>query len=256
MFRLADHFNRLKNSAKILSFDDFLEEWNEKKLEQVIKTLVNKNKIKKDAMVRITIFTDGILSGTKMIGIPHKLAVFIYDYQPILPLSGASLLVSSWRRISDNAIPARAKINGGYVNSSLIKNEALSFGFDDAIALDDNGHITESSVSNIFLVKNNQLMTPSTDNDILEGITRDTVRQIADDLNIICQAKPLDRTELYTADEIFLSGSSVSITPVIKVDNRNIGDAKPGSITQKISNSYNQLTHGQLTDKHHWLTRV
>ena len=256
MFRLNDHFTRLQNSSKILGFNDFLSNWNQKKFASVITRLLKDNNIKADCLVRATIFVDGILAGTKMVDIPHKLAIFVYPMTQLLPKTGASLMVSSWRRTADNAIPARAKVNGSYVNSALMKNEALQLGFDDAIALDDQGHVTESTVSNIFLVRGGQLITPSTATDLLEGLTRDTVFNLAHGLGIICQERVIDRSELYLAEEIFLSGSSMSISPVSSVDKRGVNNRKPGTITKNLISAYDNLVHAKTQDKYKWLDAV
>lgn len=256
MFRLADHFKRLQNSSRILAFDDFIKNWDKAKFEKIIIDLLVDNEVQSDALVRITIFVDGILSGTKMIGIPHELAIFVYPRTILLPAAGANLTVSSWRRITDNAIPPRAKVNGSYVNSALMKNDALLLGFDDAIALDDQGHVTESTLSNIFIIRDGKLLTPSAATDLLEGLTRDTIFKLAKDLGLECHEKTIDRSELYLAEEAFLCGSSVSITPILSIDHRNIGNKKAGPITKKLMVAYYEVTHGRSKDKYHWISTV
>jgi branched-chain amino acid aminotransferase len=241
VFKLQAHFNRLQNSAKILSFNDYLKKWDEDEFSKLINKLLKDNKVEEDCLVRATIFVDGILTGTRMNDIPHELSVFIYKRTPLMPEDGAHLGVSSWRRTPDNAIPARAKVCGSYVNSALMKNEALSLGYDDAIALDEQGHVTESTVSNIFLVRDNKLITPAASSDLLEGITRDTVFKLAEQLNLEFIERAVDRSELYIADEVFLCGSSMSIAPVTMIDHRPIGTQKVGLITKKLIKAYDQL---------------
>jgi branched-chain amino acid aminotransferase len=256
LFRLEDHFKRLQNSAKIIDFHDFIASWNFDTFTSVMTELVTQNAVTSDALVRVTIFVDAILSGTRMHDLPHELCAFMYSAEPLLPPSGAKLCVSSWRRTPDNAIPARAKINGSYVNASLMKNEALLGGFDDAIALDEQGHVAESTVANIFLLRDGVLLTPSGSTDLLEGITRDSVFAIAEQLGIMCQQRSIDRSELYVADEIFLSGSSMRLTPVISIDSRMIGNGKIGPITQKLLASYESLIHGHDPSFSHWLSYI
>lgn len=256
MFRLEDHFRRLQNSARIVAFDDFLKDWDYQKFQQVIRDLLKKNHVEQDGLVRITIFVDDILKGARMKGLKHSLSVFVYPSAPPFPLSGAKLGVSSWRRTSDNAIPARAKINGSYVNAALMKHEATSNGFDDAIALDEAGHVTESTVSNIFFVRGGKLITPTNSADLLEGITRDTIFKLAGKLRIDYEEKVVDRSELYIADEIFLCGSSMNIAPVVSVDHRPIADGKPGQLTKKLINAYEDLGHGQAGFFKQWLTPI
>src|SRR5665213_2797259 len=153
MFRFTDHYRRLIDSAKILDFKDFISWCSEEKLRDLISKLLIKNEVKADALVRMTVFVDGLLTGTTIKGIAHKLSIFVYEPPQVLPKEGSNLMVSSWLKTPDNSIPARAKVNGVYVNASLMKNEALSNGYDDAIALDQTGHVTEGTVSNIFIVR-------------------------------------------------------------------------------------------------------
>lgn len=256
MFRLEDHFQRLQNSAKILAFDGFLSKWTFDKFARTMRELLIQNDVRTDALVRVTVFVDALMSGTRMQGLPHELAAFVYPTAQLLPEAGAKLCVSSWRRTPDNAIPARAKVNGSYVNASLMKNEALLGGFDDAIALDEQGHVTESTVSNIFLVRDGRLLTPGASTDLLEGITRDTIFQLAEDLKIKHEQRTIDRSELYLADEVFLSGSSMRVSPVISIDNRLIGNGEPGPLTKKLLATYEAAAHGQLPSRKAWLTSV
>jgi branched-chain amino acid aminotransferase len=255
-FRLADHFERLQNSARIMDFHDFLENWTYDKFADAMSELLTKNAVQKDALVRVTVLVDEIMTGTRMHGLKHSLVAFVYPFTPSLPTKGAKLCVSSWRRTPDNAIPSRAKINGSYANSSLMKNEALQNGFDDAISLDEHGHVAESTVANIFIVRGGEVITPSGSTDLLEGITRDTVCRLAAKLNITCTSRSIDRSELYLADEIFLSGSSVRIAPVLSVDHRPVGTGRSGSITAKLMQIYDEATHGATPDFIQWRQSV
>ena len=256
LFRIRDHFDRLRNSAKIMAFDDFLENWDYETFEATIIELIKKNDPKVDSLVRISIFVDDILMGTRMHKLKHSVSAFIYPITEVIPISGSRVMVSSWRRNPDNALPARAKINGGYVNAALMKHEAITNGFDDAIALDDQGHVTESTVANIFIIRNNILLTPGTSTDILEGITRDSIVTFARHHGIEVQEKTIDRSELYLADEIFLCGSSMNIVPILSVDHRDIGNGKPGKVTTELQISYSKYTHQKTDPFTHWLTPV
>lgn len=256
IFRLSDHFNRLQNSAKIMAFEDFLQSWDLHEFENNITQLLLKNNMQKDCLVRISIFVDDNLQGTRMHGLKQSLSAFVYCTPPLLPASGAQLMVSNWMRMPDNSIPARAKINGSYVNAALMKHEAVLNGFDDAISLDANGHVAESTVANIFLVKNDVLITPHDATDILEGITRDTIIEVANDLGFKTEKRAVDRSELYIADEIFLCGSSVQIAPAIEVDHRKIGDGRPGPVTLKLKKVYDEIGHNNSPKFKDWLTPV
>jgi branched-chain amino acid aminotransferase len=256
MFRLSDHFRRLQNSAKIMAFDDFLKDWDYQRFERTMRELLRKNGIRQDSLVRISVFVDDVLKGTRMHGLRHDLSAFVYPLAPLLPKTGARLGVSSWCRTPDNAIPSRAKINGSYVNAALMKHEALLNGFDDAISLDQHGHVAESTVANLFIVKNGRLITPSESTDLLEGITRDTVFKLASHLDIPYEQRAIDRSELYVVDEIFLCGSSMRLTPVISVDHRAIGSGTPGPLTEKLSAAYDNSGRRQTDPFPEWSTTV
>lgn len=251
-FRLEDHYKRLVSSAKIMDFNTFEKSWTYEKFEKMVLELVKKNNVKEDALVRVSVFVDALLAGTKIHDLPHSLSAYVYPMGEILPRTGVNLCVSSWVRNSDNAIPARAKVNGGYVNSALMKNEALLNGYDDAIALDAQGNVTEGTVANLFFVSNGRLITPSSSFDILEGITRDSIIKIAHDLKIEVVERAVDRSELYKADEAFISGSSARITPILSIDKRNIGNGKPGPITLKLLKKYEEIQRGIVKEYGQW----
>lgn len=255
LFRLKDHYERLIASAKILDFHSFVAEWSYDKFELAMIRLVQKNNMQEDALVRVTVFIDELIAGTKIHGLKNSLSAYIYPMGEILKRDGANACVSSWQRTPDNSIPSRAKINGSYVNASLMKNEALLNGYDEAIAIDQDGHVSEGTIANIFLVKNGRLITPDSQSDILEGITRNTVMEIAKELKLVVEERTVDRSELYVADEIFFSGSSANITPVLSVDKRPI-TGQIGPITKRISDMYEQIRNGQIERFSDWLTEV
>ncbi len=159
-------------------------------------------------------------------------------------------------RIHNSMFPIQAKVGGIYVNSVLALIDAKNSGFDEAIMLNRDGYVAEGSGENIFIVKNNTLYTPPTYDSILEGITRATVIEIAKDLGLNVIEKRITREELYTADEVFLTGTAAEITPVVDIDGRVIGDGKPGPITLKIRNYYMDIVHGKVDKYRHWLTPV
>jgi len=256
IFRLKDHYNRLVNSAQIMDFDSFAKDWPFERFESTMRELIMKNDIREDALVRVTIFIDEISAGTKIHGLKNSLSAYIYPLGEILSRNGISVCVSSWVRNMDNSIPAKAKINGSYVNASLMKNEALQNGFDDAIALDHHGHVAESTVANLFIVREGKLATPDTSTDILEGITRDSLIEVARRLDLPVEERSIDRTELYKSSEAFLCGTSAIITPILSIDKRTIGEGKPGPITLKLYQEYQQILHGQDERFIDWLTEL
>jgi branched-chain amino acid aminotransferase len=251
-FRFKDHYARLVNSTRLMGFTGadgkgFATEWPYERFENTMLELVRKNKIREDALVRVSVFVDGIIAGTRISGLPIAVSAFVYSLGQILRPEGIRVCVSSWRHNPDDVIPNRAKVNGAYVSNCLMKNEALLNGFDDAIALDHRGHVTEGTVANLFLARNGRLITPSVDSDILEGITRDTILRLAADMNIPVEERTVDRTELYIADEAFVCGSSARVVPILGIDHRTIGDGKAGPLTQKLAAKYLAVQRG--TDK-------
>ncbi len=255
-FRLEDHFKRLVSSAKIMDFHSFIENWNYKKFESTILRLAEKNNIREDALIRVSVFVDALCAGTKIHGLSNSVSAYAYPMGEILPRSGIHVCVSSWRRNPDNAIPSRAKVNGGYANVCLMRNEAIMNGYDDAIALDSEGYVTEGTVANLFLVRNGKLITPSANFDILEGITRDSVMQIARDEGLEIIERPISRSELYIADEAFITGSSARITPILSIDKRAVGNGKIGPITSKLSAKYGEIQKGVGKEYKKWRTAV
>lgn len=256
VFRIKDHYQRLCNSAKIMDFQNFSRAYSYKSFEKIILELLKKNSISEDVLIRVTVFIDELVAGTRINGLKNSIAAYAYPLGEILPRSGASACVSSWTRVADNMIPSRAKVNGQYVNSSLIKNEALRNGYDEAIVLDGQGHITEGTVANIFLVREGVLITPESSSDILEGITRASILETASSLGINYEERAVDRTELYIADEIFMCGSSAHIVPVLSVDKRQIGNGKKGPLTEKLSSYYKKIQSGEVEQFAKWLTRL
>jgi branched-chain amino acid aminotransferase len=174
-FRLGEHFERLVNSARIIGMDSFEKDWDEQRFLKAVTEVIKANKIKDKAFVRATVHVDELVPGTRSRGLKTVLSIFVYEAVPILPQGGARLKTSVWRRIPDNAIPSRAKVNGAYVNSVLAKQDALDSGYDDCVFLDGVGHVCELSAANIFIVRHNTLITPGTTSDLLEGISRRTV---------------------------------------------------------------------------------
>ena len=165
--------------------------------------------------------------------------------------------VSSWQRIQDNVIPARAKICGVYVNSALASDDARRNGFDEAILLNSNGHVAEGATCNLFMVRHGELITPPVNEDVLEGITRDAVMQLTErELGVRVVERAIDRSELYICDELFFTGTAVGITPVVRVDHRPVGPGEIGAITRQVQQLYFDATRGHLAAYRRWLSRV
>lgn len=244
VFRLREHYDRLVNSAKILDFHQFLETWTYEKFEATMLELLKHNNIQEDVLVRVTVFVDELAAGTRIHGLANSVSAYVYPMGQLLNPEGVNVCVSSWTRTSDNAIPSRAKVNGSYINASLMKNEALLNGYDDAIALDQHGHVSEGTVANLFIVRGSKLVTPDDSTDMLEGITRNSIMRIAMDLGIEVAHRSIDRSELYLADEAFMCGSSANITPILSIDKRPVGSGKVGPVTMKLQAAYKAAQHG------------
>lgn len=243
-FRLPDHYQRLINSARIIGINTFETDWTYEKFLATVKSLIQANNIKENAFVRATVHVDELLPGTRSRGLSTSLSIFLYEAKPIVPQDGMRLKTSVWRRIPDYAIPSRAKVNGAYVNSVLAKQDALDSGYDDCIFLDINGHVCELSAANIFIVRQGAIITPDNANDLLEGINRQTIMEIAEDLGLPCRVRNIDLTELYIADEVFACGTSSFVAPVKEIDGRVIGNGQIGTLTTKLRKRHEEILAG------------
>ena len=244
-FRLEDHYARLVGSARIIGIDTFASAWTYEAFRDAVRELARANGLAGDAFARATVHVSDLVPGTRSRGLATTLSIFLYEAAPIVPQDGARLKTSVWRRVPDSAIPARAKVNGAYVNSVLAKQDALDSGYDDCILLDAQGHVCELSAANLFIVRDGTLITPDTASDILEGINRRTVLKIARELGIPCVERAIDLTELYLADEMFACGTSAYVAPVKEVDARVIGDGRTGPVTAAIRDRHARILRGE-----------
>ncbi|MCL5784394.1 MAG: branched-chain amino acid transaminase [Patescibacteria group bacterium] len=255
IFRMEDHYKRLLQSCKVLfiSLPYTIEELCLKTCE-----LVRKNFVQTDIYIRPLAFKSGMAVGSfDLTKIEDSLLIYTVPMGKHLSTEEAKVNISSWTRISDNAISPKAKITGAYVNTCLAKTESALAGYNEALFLDNKGHVVEGSAENIFIVKNGIIVTPPVSDDILQGITRDTVIQLfQEDLGTQVIERSINRTEVYQADEIFLVGTGAEISPVVEVDGRKIGDGSIGKITTQIKNIYYQLVRGKLLKHREFLTKV
>jgi branched-chain amino acid aminotransferase len=256
-FRLPEHFERLLNSAKIIGIDTFEPEWTYAKFKKAVRELIDANTITENVYVRVSVHVTAEIAGTKSRGLSTKLSMFIYDAIPILNPDGVRLKTSVWRRIPDYAIPSRAKVNGAYVNSVLAKQDAIDSGYDDCIFLDVDGHVCELSAANIFIVRGGKIITPDTTHDLLEGINRRSVIELAKaELGMEVIERSIDLTELYIADEVFATGTSANIAPVLEIDARTIASGKIGPVTKKLQKIHHDIRQGAHTSAKNWLTVI
>lgn len=254
IFRLRDHFTRFAQSAALLKIRLPLD------LDGLCETavaLTERNRPTGNVYYRPFAYKAGLDLGPTLTGVDDGFTIYM------LPLGnyygadrGLSVMVSSWKRISDNAIPARGKVSGAYINSSITKDEAVGYGFDEAILLNERGKVSEGSASNLFLVRRGVLITPPVSADILEGITRRSVLQLAREAGIPVEEREVDRTELYIADELFFCGTGVQITWIGQVDKRPVGDGRLGPITAQLQQRFLDIVQGKAPEHADWLTRV
>jgi branched-chain amino acid aminotransferase len=253
LFRLRDHYQRLMTSARILGLQS---PHTVDELCDITLELVRHNQHREDCYIRPLLYKGSTVVGVRMHNLEDHLSIFTTSFGKYIEApDGCRCCTSSYRRIDDNAIPARAKVTGGYVNSALAKTEAQLNGFDEAILLTTEGHVCEGSGENIFLVVGDTLVTPSTSDNILVGITRASVTQIArDQLGMNTIERSVDRSELYSADECFMTGTAAEITPVIEVDRRPIGTGQIGVITRQLQSSFFDVVRGRQPRYASWCT--
>jgi branched-chain amino acid aminotransferase len=254
IFRLPEHTRRLYQSGMIIRAEL---PYNPEQIGQIIVDLVKKNAPKQNVYIRPFIYKSGLELTPKLRGISDDLAVYMMPLGDYLDLSNPIKLgVSSWQRIEDDIIPSRAKITGGYINSSLAKDEAAEGGYDDAIMLNREGKVAEASGANLFIVRNGALVTAPITADILEGITRRSLVEFARDAGITVEERAIDRSELYIAEEVFLCGTGVQIAGVGSIDGRPIGGGKRGPITEMLQNTFFTLVRGEDSPYRHYITHI
>ena len=257
IFKTEEHYQRFIRSTKILASKLG---YTSKQLIQITKKLLAKNKHQTDTYIRPLYFKNEQVLGKFNLGqLEGSLIIYTAEFGRYLgDLSkGINVCVSSWKRVEDNAIPARAKISGAYINTALAKTEATNNGYNEAIFLTNDNHVCEGSAENIFIVKNDQVSTPRVSDNILEGVTRNTLIYLFEkELNMKVMERSIDRTELYVADEIFLCGTGAEITPVGSVDKRKIDSGKIGPITKKIQTIFLDIVRGKNKKYSHWLLPI
>jgi branched-chain amino acid aminotransferase len=258
IFRLDEHIKRLFNSAKIYRMNIA---FTPQQLSQACKDIVVTNELNSGAYIRPIAFrgyNDLGLHASKDDDV--EVVVAAWEWGTLLGADalekGVDVGVSSWNRNAPNTIPVMAKASGNYLSGTLVAIEAKENGYDEGICLDSDGFVSEGSGENIFMIKNGSLMTPPLSSSILDGITRDSVMKIAEDLNIDCVERRITREELYLADELFFTGTAAEITPIRSVDRIEIGEGRRGPITESIQEVFFGLFNGKSDDKWDWLISV
>jgi branched-chain amino acid aminotransferase len=253
IFRLKDHMRRLKGSAHVYLMDL---PYSESELCEATTALVAKNEMRDSAYIRPIAFKAEGGINLDYREVPTWVAIVAFSFNKYHEKEGLDVCVSSWRRTGEPSVPSLAKASGHYINAVLARVEAAQNGFDEAIFLDHRGFVSEGTGENIFIVRNETLHTPPLSAGILEGITRDTVRTIAQDQDLKIQERDIARAELYTCDEAFFTGTAVEVSPIVSIDRRKIGDGNPGPVTRKVQKLFSNVVSGNNKQYDHWLTPV
>jgi len=253
VLKLREHYERFEKSCRLLHIDLPI---SVDELCDITLEILRRNAPRVDTYIRPLAFKAVESVGVNLLG-HSELSIFTVPMGNYVELTGLKVCVSSWRRTPDNAIPARAKCTGSYVNTSLAVDEAHRGGYDDAIFLTQDGQVSEASAANIFLVRKGVLITPPVTADILEGITRDAVMELAEkELGMPVVERDVDRTELYAADEVFLSGTGFQIAPVVEVDGRPVGTGSIGSVVERLQELYFKAARGGWDEYADWTVTV
>lgn len=254
IFRLDDHIKRFRNSGKYYSISlNFTDD----QIKKAIINLCKKNKMKKSCYIRPFYFVGnyGIdLHVTEKA--PTNVAIFMFPFGDLFNKKGITAGISSWRKFSVLSTPPQAKMGGNYLNSILTTQEAKQNGYDEAILLDKSGNVSEAPGENIFIIKDQTVITPPLSSSALKGITRDSIFYLAEDRGYNVEIREITRSELYIADEVFLSGTAAEITPIIQIDQNKIGNGKIGKITNQIMSDYTNLVMNKNEKYFQWLTPV
>ena len=251
---LGAHIDRLLRSARILNLGY---DGTHDHLCEVVLELLRRNDLRQDAYIRPLIYKAEETIKVTLTGLRTAMAAYCMPMGGYVDIDrGLRLAISSWRRIDDNAIPARAKVIGSYVNAALASDDARQKGFDEALMLTGDGHLAEASSSNVFLVAGDEVLTTESSDDILVGITRGVVLELAREMGFTVRESRIDRSQLLAADEVFLCGTGVQIAPATEIDGRVIGDGRPGRVTMALQKRYLQVVRGEAPDHADWRTPV
>lgn len=253
ILKAVEHYRRFLNSCRILNI---VCPYTATELVQWTVRILEKNRYREDVYIRPLAFKASQVIKVTLSGLRDEVAIFAVPMGDYVKTENLSAVVSNWQRIADNIIPSRAKVTGAYINAALANDAATRDGYDEAFMLSIDGQVSEASSSNFFIVRDGTLITTPVTADILEGVTRRAIFQLATELHIPCEVRPIDRTELYVADEIFLAGTGAQIASVTSVDRRIVGDGKLGPITKSLQDLYYRAVRGLKEGHDDWLTSV
>jgi branched-chain amino acid aminotransferase len=253
VFRLREHFERMTRSCRIVRIGL---PGDADELSETVVELLRRNAFKSDVYVRPLAYKAARVVKVALHGLRDGFGIYAFPMGGYLSTGGLAAHTTSWRRISDEAIPARAKVSGAYINTALAVDEAAEHGAEEAIFLTSGGHVSEGGGSNLFMVRDGVLITPPVTDDILEGITRLTIEDLARELGYAFVQRPIDRTELFIADEVFFCGTGAQVAPCVRVDGRPVGGGTIGPIANAIGDRYFAIARGDDTAHPEWRTAV
>ena len=252
--KLREHVERLRQSCRILLMKDVP---SVDELTGLIVETVRRNGFRQDAYVRPSFYKSTQAIGVRLHNLENELYIIALPFGNYIDTeAGVRVMTSSWRRNADDALPARGKIVGGYVNMAFQKSEAELNGFDEAVVLTADGHVNEASAANLFVVRDGVALTPPVSDDLLEGVTRKALMEMLVNEGIPVVERSIDRSELYVADEVLLCGTGVQVSPVIEVDHRPVGSGEVGPIGRLVRDRYFDAVRGRLPEYAHWLTPI
>lgn len=255
LFKVREHIERLVQSARILRMNGT---YDAGEISDVVVELARRCDYKEDIYIRPMVYKSGLQIGPAIHSVEDKLLIYVRPLGDYLdPDAGATVMTSSWRRVDDTSIPARAKVTGLYVNNGLATSEAKQNGMTEAIMLNQDGHVSEGAGENLVMIRKGVLISPPESDNILEGITLDTALFLASEkLNLPVQRRTIDRSELYIADELFMTGTAAHVTPVTEVDRVPVGTGQPGVISRKLQKLFFDAITGELSEYKNWLIPV
>ena len=252
--KVREHVERIRNSCKIMLMEPVP---SVDQLTALIVEVARRNGWREDVYIRPSFYKSTQAIGVKLHGLDHELYILALPFGNYVDVdNGIKIGTVSWRRTADTSIPSRAKVVGSYVNPAFSKTEAMLNGFDEALVLTESGHASEGSAENLFIIRDGVLITPPVTDDILEGVTRAGIMEMARDMGIPVVERAIDRTELYIADEVFLCGTGAQLSPVIEVDRRKVASGAIGPLTGRLKDQYFDIVRGRVPEYSHWVTPI
>jgi branched-chain amino acid aminotransferase len=255
VFRLREHYERMHRSARILRIGL---PYGEDELSEHTVALLRREGYREDVYIRPLAYKASEIIGVRLHDLEDGFAMFAVPFgRYIENEEGAHVCISAWRRVDDNATPARSKITGAYVNSALSKTDAVLGGYDEALVLCESGHVSEGSAENFFMVRDGTLITPSVTSNILEGITRETIMTLArEEMGMETVERSIDRSEVYVCDEAFLCGTGVQVAAITQIEHRPVGSGAIGPVVTRLRELYFDAVRGKNPKYQHWCTPV